>query len=63
MQLKIFVDHYTDFTYVHLMKDTTAESTLEAKNAYESLMKSYGHDVENIMQTMVATQRILSSKM
>ena len=41
----IFVDHYTDYTYVHLMKDTTGESTLESKNAYESLMKSYGHDV------------------
>ena len=41
----IFVDHYTDYTYVHLMKDTTAESTLESKNSYESLMKSYGHDV------------------
>ena len=41
----IFVDHFTDYTYVHLMKDTKSESTIEAKNAYESLMKSYGHDV------------------
>lgn len=41
----IFVDHHTDFTYVHLMRDTTGESTLEAKNAYERLMRRYGHKV------------------
>ena len=41
----LFVDHYTDYTYVHLMRDTTAASTLAAKNAYESLMMSYGNRV------------------
>ena len=41
----VFVDHYSDFTYVHLMRDTTAESTLEAKQAYEHLLQSYGHKV------------------
>ena len=41
----IFVDHFTDYTYVHLMKDTKAENTLEAKNAYEALMLSHGHKV------------------
>ena len=35
----VFVDHFSDFTYVHLMKDATGESILEAKNAYERLMK------------------------
>ena len=39
----VFVDHFSDFTYVHLMQDMTGERTLEAKNAYERLMKSYGH--------------------
>lgn len=41
----IFVDHFTDYTYVHLMRDTTAESTLEAKNAYEQLMLQHRHRV------------------
>lgn len=41
----IFVDHFSDFTYVHLMKDTTGESTLNAKHAYEILTQSYGHHV------------------
>ena len=41
----IFVDHFTDYTYVHLMTDTKAENTLEAKNAYEALMLSHGHKV------------------
>ncbi len=42
----VFVDHHTDYTYVHLMKDTTAESTLEAKNAYERKLLGFGHKVE-----------------
>ena len=33
----IFVDHFSDFVYVHLMRDFTAEATLEAKNAWERL--------------------------
>ena len=41
----VFVDHHTDYTYVHLMRDTTAVSTLEAKHAYETLMMTYGHRV------------------
>jgi hypothetical protein len=41
----IFVDHHTDYTYVHLMRDTTAESTLEAKHAYERLMRRHRHKV------------------
>lgn len=41
----IFVDHYSDFTYVHLMQDTTAVATLEAKNAYERLIGTFGSKV------------------
>ena len=33
----IFVDHFSDYVYVHLMKEFTAEATLEAKNAWERL--------------------------
>jgi hypothetical protein len=38
----IFVDHATGFTYVHLMKDFTAEATLEAKHAYEAKAAEHG---------------------
>jgi hypothetical protein len=41
----IFVDHYTDYTYVHLMRDTTADATIEAKNSYEHLLQTFGHKV------------------
>ena len=39
----IFVDHFTDYTYVHLMQDMTDASTLEAKHAYEALIMYHGH--------------------
>ena len=38
----IFVDHHTDFTYVHLMRDFSVEATVEAKNAFERMANSYG---------------------
>ena len=41
----VFVDHFSDYTYVHLQKDTTGEATLEAKNAYERLLHSFGRKV------------------
>ena len=31
----VFVDHCTDFTYIHLMTGTTGEETLKAKHAWE----------------------------
>ena len=31
----VFVDHCTDFTYVHLMRSLTGEETVEAKHASE----------------------------
>ena len=42
----IFVDHFTNYTYVHLMRDMTAVSTLKAKNAYENLLSTFGHKVQ-----------------
>ena len=41
----IFVDHHTDYTYAHLMRDTTTDSSLETKHAYEALLLSYRHRV------------------
>jgi hypothetical protein len=31
----VFVDHYSDVTYIHLQKPTKAEETIEAKEAFE----------------------------
>ena len=38
----VFVDHYSDFTYVHLMTKMDAESTIEAKLAFERTLGSHG---------------------
>jgi len=38
----IFVDHYSDYTYIHLMTNMNAESTVEAKLAFERHAKSFG---------------------
>ena len=46
----VFVDHFSDFTYVHLMRDPSGDSTLEAKNVYERLLKSYGHTIPDCRQ-------------
>ena len=37
----IFVDHYSDFTYVHLMTEMTAAATVAAKEAFERLSASH----------------------
>jgi GAG-pre-integrase domain len=37
----IFVDHYSDLTYVHLQQTTSAKETLEAKNAFELYAKTF----------------------
>ena len=36
------VNHYNNYTFVHLMQDTNAQTTLEAKNAYLHLLSNYG---------------------
>ena len=40
----VFVDHFSDFTYVHLMTDMNAEATVEAKQAFERLTGQ--HDIK-----------------
>ena len=37
----VFVDHYSDFTYVHLMTKMDAAATVEAKRAFERIANSY----------------------
>ena len=44
----IFVDHASDFTYVHLMKGTPdAEKTVEAAQAFERREKSHGVNIHH----------------
>ena len=38
----VFVDHFTDFTYVHLMIKLDADSTVEAKQAFERVANEHG---------------------
>jgi len=42
----VFVDHVSDYVYVHLMKDLTLEATLTAKKAYEKILTLAGHTVK-----------------
>ena len=37
----VFVDHFSDYTYVHLMRDNFGASLLEAKSAFEQLCGSF----------------------
>jgi hypothetical protein len=38
----VFVDHFSDFTYVHLMTALDAPATVEAKLAFERVLDSHG---------------------
>ena len=44
----IFVDHFSDFTYTHLMSGTSmnAEETVEAKLAFERIASSHGVTIQ-----------------
>ncbi len=41
----IFVDHFTDFTYVHLQSSTTSTETLTAKHEFERYSRSCGVNI------------------
>jgi hypothetical protein len=43
----VFVDHFTDFTYIHLMSKMDAESTVIAKQAFERTCSKYGVTVRH----------------
>ena len=36
---RVFVDHFSDFAYIHLMDKLDGESTVEAKHTFESICK------------------------
>ena len=38
----IFVDHFSNFTYAHLMTEMNAETTVEAKLAFEQVCNTHG---------------------
>jgi GAG-pre-integrase domain len=42
----IFVEHYSDFTYVYLQESSSSEETLAAKLAFERVASSYGVKIQ-----------------
>jgi len=40
--MTVFVDHYSDYSYVYAQKTTSAEETIEAKRAFERFSASHG---------------------
>ena len=38
----IFVDHFSNFTYAHLMTEINVEATVEAKLAFERVCNAHG---------------------
>ena len=46
VEATIFVDHYSDYVYAHLMRDWTAEVTMEAKNAWQQLAGIYAEQIQ-----------------
>jgi hypothetical protein len=45
--MTIFVDHFTDLTYIHAQKSTTGQETLDAKHAFERFANSHGVTVKH----------------
>ena len=43
----VFVDHYSDFGYVHLLKTQTAEEVLLGKAAFEAYAESHGIAIQH----------------
>ena len=43
----VFVDHFYDFIYIHLMEKLGGESTVEAKHTFECLCKSHSVTVQH----------------
>ena len=41
----IFIDHHSQFTYLHLMTSLDSEQTMASKESYEQLAQSYGVSV------------------
>ena len=43
----VFVDHYSDMTYIHLMKRLTSAETVEAKKAFEAYARNRGVQIQH----------------
>ena len=43
----IFVDHYSDLSYVHLQSSTKSDETVEAKLAFEAFARDHGVNVQH----------------
>ena len=43
----VFVDHFSDLSYVHLQSSTTSQETVEAKLAFEAYARDHGVTVEH----------------
>ena len=43
----VFVDHATDFGYVHVQKSASSEDTLEAKEAFERVAQEHGVQIRH----------------
>lgn len=43
----VFIDHATNFSYVHLMQRLTTDNTVTAKLSFESKMHEFGADVKH----------------
>ena len=41
----VFVDHFSNFTYAHLMMEMNAETTVETKLAFEQVFNAHGVQV------------------
>ena len=43
----MFVDHFSDLSYVHVQKGATGAETVEAKKAFERYCKSFGVQISH----------------
>ena len=43
----VFIDHVTDYVYVHLMRKFTLAETLLAKISFEKILDQAGHTVKH----------------
>jgi hypothetical protein len=42
-----FVNHYSDLSYVHLLKSQSGEEVLEAKEVFEAYASTFGIDIRH----------------
>ena len=45
--MTVFVDHFSDLTYLHAQQSTTAQETIDAKKAFERYAQSHGVSINH----------------